>query len=237
MKYLNKIIFLLSIFLVGCSSIKTPVGPTCISCKPYYCRGTWHYPQTYYEYCEVGLASWYGDAFHGKPKASGEPFDKNAFTAAHRTLPIPSVVKVTNLRNGHSIVVIVDDRGPFVYKGRIIDLSYRAAKALDLHRYKPSNVRVECLVDESMKLSQYIARYCKKKRDPLGRTWVQVYHQEIARTQRVKYYTKPIEKRVTPTEKTIGYSKKQPTSKQKQNNSRRKKQNAKMDAFLNKNKI
>lgn len=236
MKYLNKIIPIFSVLVVGCSSVKTPAGPVCVSCKPYHCRGSWHYPQTYYEYDETGLASWYGDAFHGKAKASGEPFDKNAFTAAHRTLPIPSIVRVTNLRNGNSIVVLVDDRGPFVYDGRIIDLSYRSAKALDLHRYKPSKVRVECLVDESCKLSGYIAKNCRKKRDPLRRTWVQVYHQEIAKTQRVKCYTKPIEKRVVFTEKTIGFSKKHTISVKKQRKIN-KKPKGKMNKFLNSQKI
>jgi rare lipoprotein A (peptidoglycan hydrolase) len=165
-------------FLVGCS-VKTPTGPLCVSCKSYYCRGSWHHPQTYYEYDKIGLASWYGDDFHGKPKASGEKFNKMAMTAAHKTLPIPSVVKVTNLRNGKSVVVVIDDRGPFVYSGRIIDLSYNAAKALDLHRYKPSNVRVQTLVADSLKLSQYISHYCKRRRDPFGRTWDQLYFQEI----------------------------------------------------------
>ncbi len=237
MKYLNRIIFILSIFLVGCSSVKTPVGPICVSCKPYYCRGTWHYPQTYYEYCEVGLASWYGDAFHGKAKASGELFDKNALTAAHRTLPIPSVVKVTNLRNGLSIVVIVDDRGPFVYEGRIIDLSYGVAKILDLHKFRPSNVKIECLVNDSMKLSQYIARHCKRKKDPLGRTWWQIYHQEIAKISKIKYYNKSfIKKQIASPKKTRGCLKKQPISKQKQNKPHCKNKMEKRMNFKNKNK-
>lgn len=168
--------------LAGCSQVKTPVGHTCVSCKPYFVRGSWHYPQLHYEYEEVGRASWYGarDGCHGKPKATGELFNHFEMTAAHKTLPIPSVVKVTNLRNGKSIVVVVDDRGPFVYNGRIIDLSYSAAKSLDLHRYKPSDVKVETLVTDSLKLSNYIANYCKKRRDPFGRSWAQIYFQEIA---------------------------------------------------------
>lgn len=187
MKSLTKIYVAIGLlFLAGCGT-KTAVGPTCVSCKPYYCRGSWHYPQTYYEYDEIGLASWYGDDCHGKPKATGERFNKNAFTAAHKTLPIPSIVRVTNLRNGRSIVVLVDDRGPYVYDGRIIDLSYGAAKALDLLRFKPSQVRVECLVNESLKLSHYIRKNCKRKRDPYGRTWLHLYNQEIAKTHPVTY--------------------------------------------------
>lgn len=190
MKFSNKFSLIIAVILAGCAGNRTPAGPICVSCKPYYCRGSWHYPQQYYEYSEVGLASWYGDDCHGKPKATGELFNKNAFTAAHKTLPIPSIVKVTNLRNGKSIVVLVDDRGPFVYNGRIIDLSYGAAKALGIHNYKPSPVRVECLVNESLKLSHYIAKHCRKKKDPHGRSWVQLYNQEIAKTHPVRYYSK-----------------------------------------------
>jgi rare lipoprotein A (peptidoglycan hydrolase) len=167
---------------------KTPAGPVCVSCKPYYCRGSWHYPQTYYEYDEVGLASWYGADCHGKPKANGELFDMMAMTAAHKTLPIPSVVKVTSMRNGRSVILVIDDRGPFVYKGRIIDLSYGAAKALDIHNIKPSSVRVQTLVTDSLKLSCYIKHYCKNKRDPFGRSWSQLYRQEI-RGERLNFQT------------------------------------------------
>ncbi|MDR1475973.1 MAG: septal ring lytic transglycosylase RlpA family protein [Holosporales bacterium] len=169
----------IGIFLAGCSSVKTPVGPTCVSCKPYVVRGSRYHPQTFYEYDEVGFASWYGDDFHGKSKATGERFNKMAMTAAHRTLPIPSVAKVTNLRNGRSVIVIIDDRGPYCYTGRIIDLSYGAAQVLDLHKYKPSKVRVQTLVADSFKLSLYIAKHCKRRKDPLGRTWSQLYFQEI----------------------------------------------------------
>ena len=82
-------------------------------------------------YVERGVASWSGDKFHGNPTASGETYDMHALTAAHRTLPIPTDVQVTNLRNGKSIVVRVNDRGPFRHS-RIIDLSYAAARELDL---------------------------------------------------------------------------------------------------------
>lgn len=174
-------------FLSGCTGVQTPAGPTCVSCKPYFVRGSWHYPQTYYEYNETGLASWYGNDCHGKPKATGEKFNMFAMTAAHKTLPIPSVVKVTNLNSGKSIVVVIDDRGPFCYKGRIIDLSYAAAKALDIHNRKPSPVRVETLVSDSLKLSIYISQHCKKRKDPFGRTWAQIYFQEIAKVQMPVY--------------------------------------------------
>lgn len=82
-------------------------------------------------YHERGLASWYGRRYHGRPTASGEPYDMYAMTAAHRTLPIPSYARVTNLNNGRSVIVRINDRGPF-HPDRIIDLSYTAAYKLDL---------------------------------------------------------------------------------------------------------
>jgi rare lipoprotein A len=82
-------------------------------------------------YRERGIASWYGQEFHGKPTSSRETYDMYKMTAAHRTLPLPSWVRVTNLRNKKSVIVRVNDRGPFV-AGRLIDLSYAAAEALDM---------------------------------------------------------------------------------------------------------
>ena len=90
--------------------------------RPYQIRGRWYHPAEQPDYEETGLASWYGDQFHGRPTATGERFDMNALTAAHKTLPLPGLVEVTNLANGRRIVVRVNDRGPFV-DGRIIDLS------------------------------------------------------------------------------------------------------------------
>ncbi len=194
----RKFVYVSLIFLVGCAT-RTPVGPVHMSDKNYFCRGSWHCPQNYYEYDEVGIASWYGDAFHGKAKASGEKFNKMAMTAAHKTLPIPSVVRVTSYKTGKSIIVVVDDRGPFVYKGRIIDLSYNAAKALGIHHLKPSAVRVQTLVSDSLKLSQYIGWNCKNKRDVYGRSWAEIYFQEI-RKDGMNLYTEP--KIYTPKHKT-----------------------------------
>lgn len=97
--------------------------------KPYQINGVWYYPSEDYGYDETGVGSWYGPDFHGKPTANGEIFDQNGLTAAHRTLPMPSLVRVTNLENGRSIMVRVNDRGPFAH-GRIIDLSRRSAQLL-----------------------------------------------------------------------------------------------------------
>jgi rare lipoprotein A len=99
-----------------------------------------------YGYDERGLASWYGKDFNGRRTSSGEVFDMYALTAAHRTLPIPTYVKVTNLANGRSVIVRVNDRGPFSRtRDRIIDLSYAAAVKLDMARDGTANVRVQAV--------------------------------------------------------------------------------------------
>ncbi len=95
-------------------------------------------------YREQGIASWYGDDFHGKRTSSGTPYDMYALSAAHKSLPLPTYVQVTHLGNGKSIVVRVDDRGPFV-DGRIIDLSYSAAQALDMLGTGTAEVEVVAL--------------------------------------------------------------------------------------------
>jgi rare lipoprotein A len=92
-----------------------------------------------------GVASWYGRRYHGKPTASGEPYDMYAMTAAHPTLPIPSYARVTNLANGRSVVVRVNDRGPFL-GDRLIDLSYTAAYKLDLIAAGSGLVEVESII-------------------------------------------------------------------------------------------
>lgn len=99
-------------------------------------------------YKERGVASWYGPDFHAKSTSSGEPYDMYAMTAAHKTLPIPAYARVTNLANGRSIVVRINDRGPFV-KNRIIDLSYTAAHKLDMTRAGTAFVEVEVITPEA----------------------------------------------------------------------------------------
>lgn len=116
--------------------------------KPYEINGIRYYPQEYEYYKEIGLASWYGDDFHNKKTANGETFNMNEMTAAHKTLPLPSIVRVTNLENGRSVVVRVNDRGPFV-DNRIIDLSKKAADALGFKHRGLITVRVELLKKET----------------------------------------------------------------------------------------
>ncbi len=110
--------------------------------NPYQVAGIWYYPKEDATYDETGIASWYGSDFHGKYTANGEIFDMNEVTAAHKTLPMPSLVRVTNLENGRSIIVRVNDRGPFV-NGRIIDLSRRASQLLGTERQGTAKVRVQ----------------------------------------------------------------------------------------------
>lgn len=100
-------------------------------------------------FSERGIASWYGNKFHGKRTSSGEPYDMYQMTAAHKTLPIPVHVRVTNLDNGKSIIVRVNDRGPFV-DGRIIDLSYAAAHKLGMANIGTARVEITALNGHSV---------------------------------------------------------------------------------------
>ncbi|MEE8444731.1 MAG: septal ring lytic transglycosylase RlpA family protein [Alphaproteobacteria bacterium] len=125
--------------------------------KPYQIAGIWYYPAQNFDYAETGIASWYGAQFHGRRTANGEIYDMNALTAAHRTLPLPSLVRVTNLRNGRMIKVRVNDRGPFA-RSRIIDLSRRAAQLLGFQSQGTAPVRVEIIADESRRLAALAQR-------------------------------------------------------------------------------
>jgi rare lipoprotein A len=119
----------------------------------YVVGGRVYTPEENYRYSESGMASWYGPGFHGKRTANGEAYDQHAMTAAHRTLPMPSVVRVTNLSNGSTAIVRVNDRGPFA-QDRIIDLSRAAAEKLDMVRAGTASVRVEILPEESKRLKE-----------------------------------------------------------------------------------
>ena len=130
--------------LFGCTTDK-PTGRGAGNYKvgtPYQISGVWYYPKEDPFYDETGIASWYGPDFDGKATANGERYDMNALTAAHRTLPMPTVVRVTNLENGRSIRLRVNDRGPYA-RGRIIDVSRRAAQMLGFHANGTARVRVQ----------------------------------------------------------------------------------------------
>lgn len=101
---------------------------------------------------QIGNASWYGKKFHGRATASGEDFDMFELTAAHRQLPLGTYVRVTNLRNGKSVIVRVNDRGPYI-RGRILDLSYGAARMLEFHA-GVEKVRLDIVEPETMAATQ-----------------------------------------------------------------------------------
>jgi rare lipoprotein A len=121
--------------------------------NPYLIDGQEYYPQENFDYVETGIASWYGPGFHAKQTANGEFFDQNELTAAHRTLQMPSLVRVTNLDNGRAVVLRVNDRGPFS-RGRIIDVSSKAADLLGFKSKGTAKVRVETLPNESRRIAQ-----------------------------------------------------------------------------------
>src|SRR3981081_1846235 len=110
--------------------------------QPYSLNGRTYYPAENASYRGEGIASWYGPDFHGRLTANGEVYDMHGISAAHTTMPLPSYARVTNLDNGRSIIVRVNDRGPYV-RNRVIDLSIGTAKALDFYGHGLARVRVE----------------------------------------------------------------------------------------------
>jgi len=141
--------------------------------SPYQVAGVWYYPLASNErYDRTGMASWYGKKFDGKKTANGERYDMYAMTAAHTTLPLPSRVRVTNLANGRSVVVRINDRGPFV-KDRIIDLSYAAAKALGYMRQGTTRVRVQTL-DVNGQTSNTHSQEHRRERIINGQIYIQL---------------------------------------------------------------
>ncbi len=126
----------------------TPKGGQYKVGNPYTVNGVTYVPRAQPGYDQTGTASWYGPQFHGRYTANGELFDMNKLTAAHRTLPMPSYVRVTNLQNGRSLVLRINDRGPFA-KNRIIDVSRRAAQLLGFERSGTAKVRVQAVVEKA----------------------------------------------------------------------------------------
>ena len=112
--------------------------------KPYKVRGKWYRPREQPGYNKIGKASWYGPNFHGRLTANGEIYDQYSLSGAHPTFPLPSYARVTNLANGNSVVVRVNDRGPFAH-GRVIDMSSKAADLLDYKKAGIARVRVQYL--------------------------------------------------------------------------------------------
>ncbi len=159
------------VLLNACGHMPPPVAPTRVVApdqqaepkrgvfkvgQPYQVNGVYYYPSEDLTYNETGIASWYGPGFHTKDTANGEFYDENLLTAAHKTLPLPSIVEVTNLDNGRVIAVRVNDRGPFV-NNRLIDMSRRAAQLLGFEQAGTAKVRVKILVPETLQ-AQAIAK-------------------------------------------------------------------------------
>lgn len=182
MKRIVGAIILIAFALAGCSSTtmtEKAHDKLCTGTKrPYQVKGSWYTPQEHYNYKEEGVASWYGPRFHGKPKSCGEIFNMHGVSAAHKTLPIPSVVRVTNVRNGTSVKLLVDDRGPFV-DDRIIDLSKGAATYLGICNQGLGKVHVECLPEDSKAFARFVAQYGRYGRDPSGRTWEAIFREKF----------------------------------------------------------
>lgn len=135
---------LFALFLAACGTTSTGAPGNYKVGDPYTVAGQTYYPKEDPEYDETGIASWYGDEFGGRKTANGEIFDPKLITAAHKTLPMPVNVRITNLENGRSIVARVNDRGPF-RPGRIIDMSREGAELLGFRRKGMARVRVQFL--------------------------------------------------------------------------------------------
>lgn len=132
---------------VSTAPVSKPAVPGVKIGKPYQVFGVTYYPEDDRGYDRTGIASWYGPTFHEKATANGEIYNQDDVTAAHKTLPMPSWVEVTNLDNGRQLVVRINDRGPFV-DGRIIDLSRRSAQLLGVDRPGLARVRVKRVFPE-----------------------------------------------------------------------------------------
>lgn len=133
------------------------VGYPSYRVEPYQVKGVWYTPKVDYDYDETGTASWYGPGFDRQPTADGEIYDMNQVSAAHKTLPLPSIVEVTNLQNGRALRVRVNDRGPFV-DGRLIDMSRRSAQLLGFEGSGTAPVRVKIVKDESIQVAEAAKR-------------------------------------------------------------------------------
>jgi len=175
---------LLTITLSGCGrkggqpSYRLPSGKRYVKVprgtqRPYKIKGRTYYPlPSAIGYEEVGYASWYGPGFHGRKTANGERYDMHAMTAAHKILPMNTLVRVKNLANGREVVVRINDRGPFV-KNRIIDLSYAAAKKLGVIGPGVAKVRLTALSEVSSAASSEVY-YVKRPLFNVGKFYIQV---------------------------------------------------------------
>ncbi len=165
MRTLSLIFSLLSILLISCEEpdIEQRVDFCRGKNNAYFAGATWasytiygktYTPQKCYDYDQIGTSSWYGSDFHGRKTASGQIYNQYKLTAAHRTLPIPCLIKVTNLDNNKQVVVLVTDRGPYVpgKSRRLLDLSRGAFQKISDINKGVINVRVQVLEEETLSL-------------------------------------------------------------------------------------
>ncbi len=149
----------LALALSACGSSRGIPGPTgtpyraYLVGQPYQVNGRTYVPEEDFDYDRTGVASWYGSDFHGRRTANGETYDMNALTAAHPTLPMPTIVRVTNLDNGRSVIVRINDRGPFAEE-RIIDMSRAGARELGFENAGLARVRVTVMREASLQLKR-----------------------------------------------------------------------------------
>lgn len=148
--------------------------------NPYNIDGQTYHPRESYNHVETGIASWYGPGFHGKRTANGEKFDKHELTAAHRTLQMPSLIRVTNLDNGRAVIMRVNDRGPFS-RGRVLDVSERGAELLGFKNIGTAKVKIEVLESES----RHLAEMARQGKDTRG------YEVAAAKTPRMTQASAP----------------------------------------------
>ncbi len=171
----------LMVFLSGCSipQVTQTPSPVRSTSRPYVIKNCLYVPQKHFELMQTGIASYYGgkDGFHGAKTASGERFNMFQLSAAHKTLPLPSMIMVENLENGKKLVLRVNDRGPFSSR-RILDVSVAAARRLGFYHKGYAKVRIYTLVDESLKMPENRPGFCKKKNP----------HQEQGNLSLYRYY-------------------------------------------------
>lgn len=152
-------LLIFALLAAGCASVRSyeqrdgmfgrPSGSESPSSRPYTILGQTYYPyESADNFSQTGVASWYGPGFHGKKTANGEKFNTNSLTAAHKELPFNTMVKVTNLANGRSTTVRINDRGPFS-KNRIIDLSKKAAQEIGMLQTGTARVRIEAITSQT----------------------------------------------------------------------------------------
>jgi rare lipoprotein A len=159
-KHLFRLCYVLILLIIaGCSPFDSKYKGHYKVGKSYVINKKIYHPQEVTYYKKEGLASWYGPKFHGKKTANGETFNRRGLTAAHHTLPLPSVVKVTNLKNQKSVIVVVNDRGPFNKnkEHRIIDVSEKAAEILGMKQQGVAKVKVELLPHATADLHKKLA--------------------------------------------------------------------------------